>query len=87
VERILLPERPDWRDKARAAGFGFHEMYGEPYWFEAAAYAFTLAEIEDEIEAAAEALHDMCMTLVEEVAESPDLLRRLAIPEAATRRS
>ncbi len=82
MQRIALPERLDWRDKARAVGFGFHEMYGEPYWFEAAAYAFTLAEIEDEIEAPTEALHDMCMALVAEVAESPDLLRRLAIPEA-----
>lgn len=81
MERILLPERPDWRDKARAVGFGFHEMYGEPYWFEAAAYAFTLAEIEDEIEAPTEALHEMCMALVGEVVESPELLRRLAIPE------
>lgn len=81
MQRITLPERPDWRDKARAVGFGFHEMYGEPYWFEAAAYTFSLAEIEDEIEAPSEALHDMCMALVEEVVASPDLMRRLAIPE------
>jgi hypothetical protein len=76
VQRIILPERPDWRDKARAVGFGFHEMYGEPYWFEAAAYAFTLAEIEDEIEAPTEALHDMCMALVGEVAELSGLHTR-----------
>lgn len=82
MQRITLPERPDWRDKARAVGFGFHEMYGEPYWFEAAAYAFSLAEIEDEIEAPSEALHDLCMALVEDVVASPELLRRLAIPEA-----
>jgi len=85
VERIKLPERVDWRTEARAAGFGFHEMYGEPYWFEAAAYAFTLAEIEDAIEAPTEALHDLCMALVDEVTQSPDLLRRLAIPESAWR--
>ena len=82
MERIALPERADWRDKARAVGFGFHEMYGEPYWFEAAAYAFSLAEIEDEIEAPTEELHALCMALVDEVVGSPDLLRRLAIPEA-----
>lgn len=82
MERICVRERPDWRSKARDVGFGFHEMYGEPYWFEAAAYAFTLAEIEDAIEAPTEALHGMCMALVGEVAESADLLRRIAIPES-----
>ena len=81
MKRILLPERPDWRDKARDVGFGFHEMYGEPYWFEGAAYAFSLAEIEEEIEAPTEALHELCMELVSEVVEDDALLRRLAIPE------
>jgi glutathionylspermidine synthase len=81
MRRLILPERPDWRDKARDVGFGFHEMYGEPYWFEGAAYAFSLAEIEDEIEAPTEALHELCMELVSEVVEDDALLRRLAIPE------
>jgi glutathionylspermidine synthase len=81
LRRLPLPERPDWRDKARDVGFGFHEMYGEPYWFEGAAYAFSLAEIEDEIEAPTEALHELCMELVSEVVEDEGLLRRLAIPE------
>lgn len=81
MRRLTLPERPDWRDKAREVGFGFHEMYGEPYWFEGAAYAFSLAEIEDEIEAPTEALHALCMELVSEVVEDEALLRRLAIPE------
>lgn len=81
MQRIILPERPGWRDQARAVGFGFHEMYGEPYWFEAAAYAFTLAQIEDEIEAPTEALHELCMALVDDVVRDEALLRRLAIPE------
>jgi glutathionylspermidine synthase len=81
LRRLILPERPDWRDKAREVGFGFHEMYGEPYWFEGAAYAFSLAEIEDAIEAPTEALHELCMELVSEVVEDEALLRRLAIPE------
>jgi len=81
LRRLTLPERPDWRDKAREVGFGFHEMYGEPYWFEGAAYAFSLAEIEEEIEAPTEALHELCMALVAEVTADEALLRRLSIPE------
>lgn len=81
MRRFTLPERPDWRDKARAVGFGFHEMYGEPYWMEGAAYAFSLQQIEDDIEAPSEALHELCMDLVAEVVGDEAQLRRLAIPE------
>lgn len=80
MRRIPVPARPDWRDKAAEAGFGFHEMYGEPYWVDDAAYAFTLAQIEDDIEAPSETLHEMCMALVEEVVAEPRLLERLSIP-------
>jgi len=79
---MILPERPDWRDKARAVGFGFHEMYGEPYWQEGAAYAFSLEEIERRIEEPSEELHEMCMALVADVVEQEEQLRRLHIPEA-----
>jgi glutathionylspermidine synthase len=82
MRRFAIPERPDWRDKARAVGFGFHEMYGEPYWLDGAACAFSLAEIEDEIEAPSEALHELCMALVGDVIDSDAELRRLSIPEA-----
>ena len=81
MQRIVLPPRPDWQDKARAVGFGFHEMYGEPYWFEGAAYAFTMREIEEDIEDPTENLHAMCMDLVAEVFEDEQLLRRLCVPE------
>lgn len=81
MRRIVLPERADWRDKARAVGFGFHEMYGEPYWLEGAAYEFTLEEVEEQIEAPTEALHELCMALVAEVVEDEAQLRRLSIPE------
>jgi glutathionylspermidine synthase len=82
MRRLTLPERPDWRDEAQAVGFGFHEMYGEPYWLDGAAYAFSFDEIEEQIEAPTEALHELCMTLVAEVVEDERALRRLAIPEA-----
>ncbi len=80
MKRVALPERPDWREKAKAVGFGFHEMYGEPYWIDDAAYVFTLEEIETEIEAPSQALHEMCLDFVGEAVESEETLERLAIP-------
>ena len=82
MRRLTLPERPGWRDKARGVGFGFHEMYGEPYWLDSAAYAFSLDEIEERIEAPTEALYELCMELVESVVENERELRRLSIPES-----
>ncbi|MBB4443003.1 MULTISPECIES: glutathionylspermidine synthase family protein [Rhizobium] len=81
MKRITLPARPDWLDKARAVGFGFHEMYGEPYWLDDAAYTFTLDEIEMQIEGPSQELHDMCMDLVGDIVRSEESLDRLAIPE------
>lgn len=81
MNRITVPERADWRDKARAVGFGFHEMYGEPYWFEGAAYVFSLQEIEEQIEGPTEELHELCMELVADVIKDETQLRRLHIPE------
>ncbi|NNU69624.1 glutathionylspermidine synthase family protein [Rhizobium sp. WYCCWR 11152] len=81
MKRITLPARPDWLDKARAVGFGFHEMYGEPYWLDDAAYTFTLDEIEMQIEGPSQELHDMCMDLVGDIVGSEESLDRLAIPE------
>ncbi len=80
MRRLTIPERPDWREKARSVGFGFHEMYGEPYWLDGAAYAFSLDEIEAQIEGPTEALHELCMALVSEVVEDERLLARLQIP-------
>ncbi|MGO8095479.1 glutathionylspermidine synthase family protein [Rhizobium leguminosarum] len=81
MKRITLPARPDWLDKARAVGFGFHVMYGEPYWLDDAAYTFTLDEIETRIEEPSQELHDMCMDLVGDIVGSEESLDRLAIPE------
>lgn len=81
MQRFLVPERPNWRDHARDAGFGFHEMYGQPYWQEGAAYAFTLEQIERDIEDPSAQLHDMCLDLVADVVEREDQLHRLHIPE------
>ena len=78
--RVTLPERPDWREKAEALGFGFHEMYGEPYWVDGVAFLLTLDEVEERIEDPSGELHAMCMDLVAEVTRSEALMARLDIP-------
>ncbi|MDP3174531.1 MAG: glutathionylspermidine synthase family protein [Phenylobacterium sp.] len=83
MRRLELAERAGWRGKADSLGFTFHHMDGRRYWDERAAYAFTLAEIEDGLETPAAELHAMCLEVVAEVVKSERLMERLAIPEAA----
>ncbi len=81
MQRIACDERPDWRDKAEAAGFRFHTIEGERYWDERAYYAFTLKEIEEDIEAPTAELDTMCRELVARAVEDERMLRVLRIPE------
>jgi len=83
LERITLRPRRGWKGKAEAVGFTFHHMDGARYWDERAFYAFTLQQIEDHIEGAAETLHAMCLDLVGEAVKSEALMTRLAIPNSA----
>lgn len=81
MRRILTPERPDWRDTAARLGFRFHTIDGEPYWDESACYAFTLQQVEQDLEDPTFELHQMAMGLVEEIVNSEELMDRLAVPE------
>lgn len=80
MHRVPLAPRPDWKDQAAKLGFHFHTIDGEPYWDESAYYAFTLRQIEDDLERPSQDLHDMAMALVDEVVRSEELLTRLHIP-------
>lgn len=80
MRRLTLTPRADWREKADAVGFIFHHMEGQAYWDESAAYAFTLAEIENDLEPAAADIHELCLDLVDEAVGSDALMHRLAIP-------
>lgn len=82
MQKLHLPARADWREKAEAQGFTFADMHGEPYWDESSCYAFTLQEIEEGIEDPSTALHAMCLEAVDHVLQSEELLDKLAIPEA-----
>lgn len=79
--RIPTSPRPHWQSKAREFGFKFHTMYGQPYWDESAYYQFTLQQIEAQIEAPTEAIHQMCLAAVDKVVQSEYWLKKFSIPE------
>jgi glutathionylspermidine synthase len=81
VQRIACHERDDWQATADAAGFDFHTIDGERYWDERAYYAFTLDEIEGQIEAPTSEIDAMCLELVGRAIKDETYLRRLRLPE------
>jgi glutathionylspermidine synthase len=81
MQRIACDERADWRDKAAQAGFIFHTIDGERYWDERAYYAFTLEQIERDIEAPTAELDRMCGELVARAVDDERMLKALRIPE------
>jgi glutathionylspermidine synthase len=81
MQRTACPERDDWRDTAKACGFDFHTIDGERYWDERGYYAFTLEEIEQQIEAPTGEIDAMCLELVSRAVNDEQLLTRLKIPE------
>lgn len=82
MQKISLPERPEWRARAQELGFTFADMDGEPYWDETSAYRFTLREIEDDIEGPSTELHALCREAVAKAVTSEEWLTRLDIPRA-----
>jgi glutathionylspermidine synthase len=82
MKRIVCPERHDWRATADQTGFEFHTIDGERYWDERACYAFTLDEIERQIEAPSGEIDALCLELIAHAIEDEGALRRLKIPEA-----
>ncbi len=82
MRRIACPERDDWQSTADACGFDFHTIDGERYWDERAYYAFTLEQIEQQIEAPTAEIDAMCLELVGRAVDDEAYLRRLKIPEA-----
>jgi glutathionylspermidine synthase len=80
MQRHRIAPRADWQQTAENAGFDFHTIDGAPYWDESAYYAFTLRQIEEDIEAPTAELHAMAVDLVSEIVTSEALLTQLAIP-------
>jgi glutathionylspermidine synthase len=81
MRRVAITERGDWRAQAGACGFDFHTIGGAPYWDETAYYAFTLRQIEDDLEDPSAELHAMALELVDEVLRDEAKLKQLAIAQ------
>ncbi len=58
MHREIVTPRPDSGAKLEAVGLSFHSW--DNYWCEDACYRFSAAQI-DELEAAAESLHQLCL--------------------------
>lgn len=82
MRRIRVPPRVGWEAQAESLGFRFHTIDGAAYWDETAYYAFTLDQIERDIEDPTQALHEMAMALVDEVVANEALLTQLSIPQS-----
>jgi glutathionylspermidine synthase len=82
MQRLVCTERCDWRSTAEQCGFDFHTIDGERYWDERAYYAFTLDQIEGQIEEPTAEIDAMCLELVGSAIEDEHTLRRLKIPDA-----
>jgi glutathionylspermidine synthase len=81
MQRTALLPRPDWREKAEALGFTYHTHESGPYWDESACYVVSPREV-DELEAAANTLHQLCIDAAQVVIDR-DWWSRLGIPEKA----
>lgn len=81
MKRIQIAERPNWKETADQQGFKFHTMYGEPYWDETSCYAFSLAQIENDIEDPATELHAMVREATARIVNDERLIAKFGIPE------
>jgi len=78
IRAVSVP-RPNWAACLESAGVTFHSEDG-PYWREESCYAFTATEIA-ELEQATMDLHQMCLTIVDDVI-ARDRFDLLRIPPA-----
>jgi glutathionylspermidine synthase len=83
MERRRIEPRHDWQRTVESLGFDWHTSEGERYWIEDAYYAFSLAQIEGDIEAATGDLEAMCRALIGEIIDRQEVYDRLSIPAYA----
>jgi glutathionylspermidine synthase len=81
MKKIAIEQRPGWREYAESVGFDFHTFDGEPYWDETAYYQFSLQQIEQDLEAPTEELHQMALSLIPDILADEQKLIALDVPK------
>ena len=82
MQRISAIQRVNLELAAREHGMEFIAGEGITGWDESAYYRFTLSQIEEDIEKAAEEIEDLCFQVVDRAVNNEEVLNRLSIPEA-----
>lgn len=83
MQRIAIAPRANLVERASEAGFDFHEVDGATYWDESAYYAFSLQEIERDLEDPTTELAALCIEFVSRAVGDERILARLRIPQHA----
>lgn len=83
MRRIAVTQRDNLALRIAEYGFSFHAPDGVPYWDESTYYAFTLEEIERDLEAPANELAALCLDLVGRIHSDEEVLQKLAVPRHA----
>lgn len=81
MQRHACEPRTDWRAKVEQVGLTYHSHDDGPYWDESACYELTADEV-NTLEAAANALHRLCIEAAGVVIEN-EWWTRLGIPAVA----
>lgn len=81
MRRLASAPRLHLAARAEALGFTLHREDGPTYWDESACYAFTLRQIENDLETPTNEIHQMALDVVERASRDEEILRRLRIPE------
>jgi glutathionylspermidine synthase len=90
MQRRQIAPRSNWQTIAENHGFAFHHFDGKPYWTEDRYWAFSLRQIEDDIETPTAHLYAMCIALCKDIVDDDSTLQRMKIDQAlwpAIRRS
>lgn len=81
MKRIAVEPRENWRRKIEETGLSFHDEGDTPWWHENACYEFDADQI-DELDNAANELHELCLSAVQHVIVH-DRFNDLSIPRQA----
>ncbi len=82
MRRVSAEVRSTLAQRVREADFRFASMDdGRLYWDETAYYAFTLGQIERDIEAPTNELWSLCLGLAAEAVRSETIMARLGVPD------